>query len=703
METLSFQSLSEFVVLEELASGNCARFLKAKHVASDIIYVLKRVLQGATNSFRRQRAEAEVQHLAAFRDFPGIIRCLGSFKEKDDLYLILEFEEEWKSVRSVANANASTRPDGMSVLGSSDLAVFTIEMVRILELMHTHNPPIIHRDIKPENIFCVYTHDRPKYRGFKYKLSDFGSSVTTSEATVSFSSGYTRPYMAPEVAMFLDGHTPGDNGVDPITTKTDMWNFGATLLDLAVNSDVFDPSKASGAAIRAKIRNGTFQLKEDVLMRLPSEGRKRWDNLNPFVQEVIIQCLRVKVSERPSAAAIRNSAPYKVAKHLCRSFYEDIVLLKTQLTAKALAPSVSDSSTEGDEMRTYSIRIAPPDADGKGDKKEQDTETPRDAVVRLAAIDKLFTASICGKADAFLELQQLASMRNKHQQLLYPLATALLMCIFATGGNSIPKDMSKAQELADDVLLWLRSPQAPPSSQEEDTTKYREYVWSICYHRGLGVARDGNQVMEHLKASAAAGYIPSINNLGVLKYSNPHATNEDMMEAYAMFTRCALDEYPPGYYSMGLVYEDRRVFPAFTAYRSMAFQYYLASAKYGYLPAMTKAALGYYHGYDNGVVDYEQAVYYFKNAAVHGDAVAQYHLGLCYELGHGVTVEATEAYRWFEASAAQDNMQAQFKLGMCLLEGQGTHKNVVDAAKWLHLSAQKGYAEAKSALLHHKL
>jgi TPR repeat protein len=53
------------------------------------------------------------------------------------------------------------------------------------------------------------------------------------------------------------------------------------------------------------------------------------------------------------------------------------------------------------------------------------------------------------------------------------------------------------------------------------------------------------------------------------------------------------------------------------------------------------------------VVNEEQAVHWFTQAAEQGDALAQYHLGLCYYEGTGVTKDLQEAYVWLALASAQ--------------------------------------------------
>lgn len=50
---------------------------------------------------------------------------------------------------------------------------------------------------------------------------------------------------------------------------------------------------------------------------------------------------------------------------------------------------------------------------------------------------------------------------------------------------------------------------------------------------------------------------------------------------------------------------------------------------------------------------------WFRKAAEHGYAKAQYNLGAFYEAGIGVTKDTAEARRWYQKAAAQGYEKAQ--------------------------------------------
>jgi TPR repeat protein len=79
-----------------------------------------------------------------------------------------------------------------------------------------------------------------------------------------------------------------------------------------------------------------------------------------------------------------------------------------------------------------------------------------------------------------------------------------------------------------------------------------------------------------------------------------------------------------------------------------------------------------------------EAVKWFRLSVEQGNIIAQYHLGLSYFEGDGVSKDYQEAYVWFALAAAQgDDQEHGF---LVKLETELTPKQIADvqkrAAKW---------------------
>ncbi len=92
--------------------------------------------------------------------------------------------------------------------------------------------------------------------------------------------------------------------------------------------------------------------------------------------------------------------------------------------------------------------------------------------------------------------------------------------------------------------------------------------------------------------------------------------------------------------------------------------------------------------------DYRQAHFWWSQAAIQGNADAQYDLGLLYHKGYGVKRDNDKALEWWEKAAKNGEGAMQYRLGMVYLEGKATKKNPQKAAYWMERAAAKNYRSA---------
>jgi len=92
--------------------------------------------------------------------------------------------------------------------------------------------------------------------------------------------------------------------------------------------------------------------------------------------------------------------------------------------------------------------------------------------------------------------------------------------------------------------------------------------------------------------------------------------------------------------------------------------------------------------------DYATALRVYRSLAEQGLAVAQFNLGLMYDLGQGVVQNCPEAVKWYRLAADQGRDDAQYQLGHLYYK----QNNYAEAAKWFHLAADQGRADAQSNL-----
>ncbi len=96
--------------------------------------------------------------------------------------------------------------------------------------------------------------------------------------------------------------------------------------------------------------------------------------------------------------------------------------------------------------------------------------------------------------------------------------------------------------------------------------------------------------------------------------------------------------------------------------------------------------------------DETETVAMYRKAADHGDADAQYNLGLIYHLGTCVTKDDSKAFAWFRKAADQGGAEAQHSLGVMYDNGHGVARDYTKALSWYRKAAHQGNAKAQTLL-----
>ncbi len=93
-----------------------------------------------------------------------------------------------------------------------------------------------------------------------------------------------------------------------------------------------------------------------------------------------------------------------------------------------------------------------------------------------------------------------------------------------------------------------------------------------------------------------------------------------------------------------------------------------------------------------------RAVTLFQDAALRGDADAQYGLAVLYKEGRGVPKSPSDAALWMGRAALSKNIAAETEYGVMLFNGEGVTKNEQAAAAMFRRAAEKGGAVAQNRL-----
>ncbi|MCH5284490.1 MAG: sel1 repeat family protein [Akkermansiaceae bacterium] len=105
--------------------------------------------------------------------------------------------------------------------------------------------------------------------------------------------------------------------------------------------------------------------------------------------------------------------------------------------------------------------------------------------------------------------------------------------------------------------------------------------------------------------------------------------------------------------------------------------------------------------------DYETAEKWFRAAAAQGDEEGMLGMGLLRMEGRGVAENKAEAVLWFRCAAGLGLAEAQYYLGLAYEEGSGVTRDSQKALEWYSRAADQGHAEAqarkdKVSVMHHE-
>lgn len=100
------------------------------------------------------------------------------------------------------------------------------------------------------------------------------------------------------------------------------------------------------------------------------------------------------------------------------------------------------------------------------------------------------------------------------------------------------------------------------------------------------------------------------------------------------------------------------------------------------------------------VVNFEEAIKWYRKAADQGQPEAQNALGYLYQTGRGVPQDVNEAVKWYRKSADQGDPNGQSNLGYMYREGMGVARDSNQAADWFRKSAEQGWAWGQAVLAH---
>ncbi|CAB4485379.1 unnamed protein product [Rhizophagus irregularis] len=264
--------------------------------------------------------------------------------------------------------------------------------------------------------------------------------------------------------------------------------------------------------------------------------------------------------------------------------------------------------------------------------------------------------------------------------------------------DSIEQDFEKAFE-------WI-------SKSSENGNLVAQCMLGYFYEHGIGTPENETKAFECYIKSAEGGNACGQCNIGLCYDNGSLGIVQNKYEAFNWYLKAAEGGDFSGQYNLGLCYEEG---VGTIKDESKAFEWYLKSAENGNVSGQCKVGVCYEEGIgvekneykafkwylksaEGNMKDKDQAFKWYLKFANHGNSLAQYYLGDCFENGLGTIKNNEQALEWYLKSAEGGNEDGQYKVGYYYQNGIGIIKDEQEAFKWYLESAKNGNSKAQSAV-----
>lgn len=132
-----------------------------------------------------------------------------------------------------------------------------------------------------------------------------------------------------------------------------------------------------------------------------------------------------------------------------------------------------------------------------------------------------------GNVDAWQDLERLS------QKSILFAKCYLSILLIRSQVSSIPKDVSRGQNMLEEVIPWLQS-----NAVAEHARKHFSFLLGWCYNAGIGVAQDHGEATRYYRIAADQGFALAQSNLGVC-YEKGTGVTQDYSEAARLYSLAA--------------------------------------------------------------------------------------------------------------------------------------------------------------------
>jgi len=209
--------MEDLEILRTLGSGTFGRVKLVRHKVSGMPYAMKILNKAHVVAYKQQQNVIHEKELMTMCSHPFILKLHNTFKDKNHLYLLVDFVQGGELFTYL-----HCQPNSTGKLTEDHAKFYASHVIMAIEYLHERS--IVYRDLKPENLLI----DPQGY----LKMVDFGFAKVVTDRTYTLCG--TPEYLAPELVLGK-GHNKG----------VDYWALGVLIYEMVVGNSPFAAANPS--------------------------------------------------------------------------------------------------------------------------------------------------------------------------------------------------------------------------------------------------------------------------------------------------------------------------------------------------------------------------------------------------------------------------------------------------------------------------
>ena len=262
--------INEYAVYEIIGAGAFGRVHKVKKKNTSYFLAMKEINTYNLSSMKDKSLGEIVNEVTIIRNnlkHPNIVRYLKTFKENDNLYIVMELIDGAPLTQHVR-----TLKEKKEQWSEDKIWNILIQIVLALKYLHKEKH-IVHRDLTSNNIMLS--------ENDKITITDFGlAKLKESDCSKMLSVVGTMFYSCPEIIKN-----------EPYNEKVDIWALGCVLYEICCLEPPF--CTVNMLALATKITQGEYD----------NEKIKR-KSYSSLICTVVQNCLIVDPNKRPDIVGV---------------------------------------------------------------------------------------------------------------------------------------------------------------------------------------------------------------------------------------------------------------------------------------------------------------------------------------------------------------------------------------------------------------